>query len=76
MLEVGQPAELALEREDQLGVGAPQRLERHLRAALAVEHLVDDPHAPGAQAVQHLEALRTAELRHAPRNTILPAESL
>jgi len=57
MAHVGERAELRLEAQEVARIDARQRLERDVGAVLAVERLVDDPHAAGAQPRGDLEPL-------------------
>jgi hypothetical protein len=57
--DVGERAELALEAIERVRVGAQQRLERHARVALGVEHLPDDAERPLAEATPEEEPRRS-----------------
>ena len=63
MRDVGERAELALEAHQRRGVDVAQRLERHDLVALAIERLIDDAHAAGAEAALDDEAIGAGELR-------------
>ena len=62
VLQTLQRAKLLLDVEDGAGVEATQRLQRHVRAVLAIDRLVDDPHAARPEAPHDLEAGRPAEI--------------
>ena len=64
--DVGERAELALEADDGAAVDVAQGLERDHLVALAIERLVDDAHAAGAEAALHGEAA-AAEVERAGR---------
>ena len=55
-------AKLLLDVEDGAGVEAAQGLQGDVRAVLAIEGLVDHPHAAGPEAPDDLEAGRPAEI--------------
>jgi len=71
--EVVHGAELLLEARQPLPGGAPQRLERHDLAELAIERLVHDAHATRAQLTPDLEAAASIEQRrgvHGARRSV------
>ncbi len=66
MGQVLQRAELVLEQVQELRVELAQGLERHPGVALAVDSLVDDTHATGAEPAVDLEPVGSAKVERGP----------
>ena len=62
MVQILEGAELALEAEERVGRHRAQGLERHARAPLLIERLVDHAHAARAEGPQQLEPARADEV--------------
>ncbi|HEX3763175.1 MAG TPA: sigma factor-like helix-turn-helix DNA-binding protein [Kofleriaceae bacterium] len=84
MMHILHGTELGLEPEQAIGADALQCLERHPRAALAVERLVDHAHAAATQRAEDLEPagelspgdVRRHEVRGAHRFRVAVAHEL
>src|SRR4051812_32420779 len=62
MAEVGERAELVLEAQQRGGVLAPEELQGDGAGPLAIERLVDDAVAAGAEPAPHAEAVVAREV--------------
>jgi hypothetical protein len=71
MRDVGEGAELLLEAVEAVGIEPAQRLERHRHLALAIERLVDDTEAAGADHLLDGKSTGASEI-HARRHSISP----
>jgi len=57
--QIRQRPKLTLEAIERVGIALMQDFERHVLVASAIERTVDGAKAPGAEAMQHLKALRS-----------------